>query len=654
MYPLHAVSSSARSGQLTDKQRSEHNDAIYERNSKPYDVSQEMYDNRFILLDQGQFRKAFSFAVSNPTYRAAVDIIQNELTRGGLHVQHGPKAKQLRAEEMDTKIPWLMHGVDLLMDYFMYGVSLWQPVTTTDPETGKSKRVIARIDPLKVNIWYYRPLSGDPLFHIREPPDLMRDGSFLPSASASSSSSAKGKGTKRKRFHDEDDQKIAFRGRELFDVQVYWKNNLDLPDPLTGQLRSRVMTLIDLHLQLEMLNQCAVEAALRASNPPLVTEHHPDAKGAHVTVDGLVPYGGSLTLGRGETDFAALDAQIQQDIMIDRAMRIKDTREITGDFMNIVHAAKMMAKGTATTAGPRIDLGAERKVAKTDKAEAPKDLYKKALMTQAETLRVLGIPEGMIMAEHTGGKQGTGNVNADRIYRQNLHALKSSILGPLKIMYKSVYKEERATATIKAAIKHKPLLLSKKAQAKAKAKTKAKSKNAMDESSDDDEDDSKEARQQRFQDAVRKETDIEFVLPAIPNLEEIRMVWAEGVLKEEFVPRYISMNLGIPMSHLHDKPKTSKLDVQTEGKSSLQKEAAKQNMAQGEKDHKHALSQNKQSAGLQAKQSGMEHKNEMASGKLSMEQEKLKMKHTELKMKAQAKSKPKASGSGKKKKKAAK
>jgi len=610
MYPLHTVSNSVHSVELTQRQRTEHNDAVFAHNNRPYDTSQELWDGRFILLDNAEFMRAFNFAVSNPTFRSGTDIIQNEITRGGLHVQHGSGVKQLRAEEMDHRIPWLNIAITMLMDYFIYGISLWQAVTDEhsghiDMDTGKKQRKPKRIDPLKVNIYYHHPISGDPLFHVRQPPDLMHDGTMFPVQQQQERHQA-GRGTKRK-YHDEDDQKIAFRGRELFDVMIFWGNNLDLPDPLTGRLRSRVTTLVSLYTELEMLNQCAIEAAMRASNPALVTEHSPDSKAAQVTVDGLVPYGGSLTLGQG-VDLASLDAQIRQDILIDRAMKIKDARQATGDWMTVVNTAKMMAKGAATAAGPRIDLGPERKVARTEKAEAPKELYKRALMTQAETLQVLGIPAAMVMAEHTGGKQGAGNVNAERIYRQNIYALKSKIMGPLKTLYKCVYPEQRAKDIMSAGLKHKDKL------------------------------DAKDKK--GFRDAVQKETEIEFILPAIPNLEEIKQIYADGLLKPEFMPLYISMNTGVPLSHMYDKPQTSRLDMQTEGKASLQKEAGKQEMTKSAQDHKQTMSQNKQSAGLQDK----EHKRTMEEGKLQMQQETLKMKHTALKQK-------KAAADGAKKKK---
>lgn len=613
MYPLHTVSNSVHSVGLTQRQRTEHNDAVFAHNNRPYDTSQELWDGRFMLLDNAEFRRAFNFAVSNPTFRSGVDIIQNEITRGGLHIQHGPGTEQLRAEEVDHRIPWLNIAITMLMDFFIYGITLWQAVTDEhsghlDPDTGKKQRKPKRIDPLKVNIYFHQPVSGDPLFHVRQPPDLMHDGTMFP---VQQEQQQAGRGTKRK-YHDEDDQKIAFRGRELFDVMIFWGNNMDLPDPLTGRLRSRVTTLVSLYTELEMLNQCAIEAAMRASNPPMVTEHNPDSKAAQVTVDGLVPYGGSLTLGQGmgATDLASLDAQIQQDILIDRAMKIKDARQATGDWMTVVNTAKMMAKGAATSAGPRIDLGPERKVARTEKAEAPKELYKRALMTQAETLQILGIPASMVMAEHTGGRQGTGNVNAERIYRQNIYALKSKTLPALKILYKCVYPEKRANDILRAGLKHKDKLYVQKDK-------------------------------KGFRDAVQKDSEVEFILPAIPSLEEIKQIFADGLLKPEFMPLYISMNTGVPLSHMYDKPQTSRLDMQTEGKASLQKEAGKQEMTKSAQDHKQTMSQNKQSAGLQEK----EHKHTMEEGKLQMQQESLKMKHTALKQKKAA-----AAGGTKKKK----
>jgi hypothetical protein len=249
-----------------------------------------------------------------------------------------------------------------------------------------------------------------------------------------------------------------------------------------------------------------------------------------------------------------------------------------------------------------------------------------------------------VMAEHTSGKQGAGNVNAESIYRKNVHAIKDSILGPLKIMYKRVYQEERAKVIIKAALKHKDKLAS---SSKKPSKTNKKRKRSeMEDSEDDDEDES-------FERAVRKDTGIEFILPSIPSLEEIKQVMALGILKEEFMPEYIHMNMGIPRAHLHTKPKTKREDVLTEGKMMLQKEQGKQQAKQSEIDHKNTVSEGKQQSQMAEK----EHKQTMESGKMSMEQEKLKMQHTQLKMKAQAqaaKSKPKTKTKKKKKTAAAK
>jgi hypothetical protein len=645
MQPLHTSSASIRAEELPASERINRNNAILSYYSRPYDDTEQLWDARFVLLDQGQFQKAFNFAVQNANFRAAVDIIQNEITRGGLHIQKGEGTKQLRAEEIDSQIPWLNHAVTILMDFFMYGISLWQVVTLdSDCSTDKKQRRPQRLDPLKINVYFYAPPAGPPLFHCRMPPNLMEDGTVFPA-------NTKGGGHKRDKqgrlsMQDDDDQRTAFKGRELYDVMVFWRNPMDLPDPMTSQLRSRVMTLVDKYSKLEILQHALVEAAIRAANPPLVTERNPDKQGGmgDIGVMGIAPYGDVLQLGPNGANISALDAEIRKEALISHAMHIKDTRTTTSEWMNYIHAANLLGKGRAGPAGQRIDLPDERKVAKTDKPEGPKDLVKYELNAEAMTFQLLGIPPGMVMAEHTSGKQGAGNVNAEAIYRKNVHAIKDSILGPLKIMYKRVYQEERAKVIIKAALKHKDKLASKKQPSKTNKKRK---RSEMEDSESDNEDDD-----DSFERAVRKETGIEFILPSIPSLEEIKEVMALGILKEEFMPEYIHMNMGIPRAHLHTKPKTKREDVLTEGKMMLQKEQGKQQAKQSEIDHKNTVSEGKQQSQMAEK----DHKHTMESGKMSMEQEKLKMQHTKLKMKAQAqaaktkgKSKPKTA---KKKKKA--
>jgi len=466
-------------------------------------------DDRYVRISQADAFKAQQMFDNIPMLQIVEEINTESFRRGGMTIQIGPgTGKPLKPSDASGSETWMNLALQAKHSKQLFGFA----VVTFAPviqdllaffESGDNPLKILKVvpcilDPLQVDIYHYENLLREHNWIVRQKPNMGpgSDGSLL--------------------------------GPIIPLTFVFTDPNFG-PRP-DGSLRSKVLALRDAYDELCQFKLFALRAEERRSAPSLVTERVQHPKDP--TVNGLIPNLDSMDCAgdRKHDQISAADRFADRLVRISNVFSPEQHNAIVKEYL-----AQSAIRGSIMMDDERVDLPAERKLARQVLAEAPSELKEKEIRFDQLVLQQFGIPPAMIQPESAHGKM-VSNENAMEIYRQHLAAMKHELLTPILFMVRQIHQSVVREAYLN---RH-------------------------------------GGKQGLTYEKFYSDTKITVALHGLPPEDKLDQFYQQGLLRYDAYIQTLSGIHGIPLDYFEKEPAISREDLLTSGKASISAEQNKE------------------------------------------------------------------------------